>query len=464
MEQEKEKSFYFGGGGETAFHPATLVILFLAVLGVLLLPRRYAFIPLLVASLLIPLNQKVMILGLHFTFVRILLLFGWLRLLISRLLAGKSGMGWTSVDTAVVSFYLVSALAFFALWGDWGALVYQAGVLYSAFGVYFFLRYSLRDWGDLDRAATTLVWVMIVLAVFMVHEQLTGRNVFYIFGGVPEFTALRGDRVRSQGPFAICLTAGSFGATVFPLAAGLLWRKRRKLSGLVGIVAAIAVAVTSTASTSVLVLLAAMAALLLWPLRGHMRWVRWGVVGVLVGLHMVMKAPVWALIGRIDLTGSSSSYHRYQLVDQFIYRFGEWWLVGTRNTAAWGWDMWDTANTYVEIGTRGGLISLLLFLALLAVGFRRLGVARREWNSHPDVARLAWVLGAMLTAHTIAFFGISYFDQTSIAWYTSLAMISTAVNLKAPLVAGEVRQPVARAKLAPAPHFAAAYRSSTILR
>ena len=31
-----------------------------------------------------------------------------------------------------------------------------------------------------------------------------------------------------------------------------------------------------------------------------------------------MKAPVWALIERIDIVQGSSSYHRYELVNEFI--------------------------------------------------------------------------------------------------------------------------------------------------
>jgi hypothetical protein len=35
-------------------------------------------------------------------------------------------------------------------------------------------------------------------------------------------------------------------------------------------------------------------------------------------------------------------------------------------------------------------------------------------------------MGAALFANVVAFFGISYFDQTMVAWYGLLAMIPTA--------------------------------------
>jgi hypothetical protein len=143
-----------------------------------------------------------------------------------------------------------------------------------------------------------------------------------------------------------------------------------------------------------------------------------------------MKAPVWALIERIDLTGSSSSYHRYELVDQFIHRFWEWCLLGTTHTSEWGWDMWDTINSYVAAGTDGGLIGFLLFLAILTTAFWQLGKARRRWAASPEHARRVWVFGSLLFAHAVAFFGIGYFDQSAVVWHAQLAMIATVIALR----------------------------------
>jgi len=39
-----------------------------------------------------------------------------------------------------------------------------------------------------------------------------------------------------------------------------------------------------------------------------------------------------------------------------------------------------------------------------------------------------WIIGSALFAHVVGFFGISYFDQTRLAWYSLLAMTS-AVTL-----------------------------------
>lgn len=421
---------YFGAAGQTAFHPAALIAL--AACGVLIfaLPRRYVFIPLLIASILIPSEQKVMISGLHFTLSRILLLLGWIRLLLVRLKGGRN-LRWTALDSVLVAYCLADAIMYSLLWGESGAVINRLGFLYNSLGIYFFMRYFVRDTRDLDRVTTTFAWVLIIVAVFMLNEQVTQRNVFSVFGGVPPVTEQRGDKLRSQGPFAHPLTAGTVGATLLPLMLGLWWQQRRKNKvALAGTAAAIVMAFASMSSTPVLALGAGLFALFLWPMRRYLVWMRWGIVAALVALHLVMKAPVWALIARIDLTGSSSSYHRYELVNQAIRRVGEWWLCGTRDTFNWGWDMWDMINSYVAAGTDGGLLTLILFVAVFIVAFRQLAAARRAWRLDYENSRRMWALSAMLFAHAVAFFGIGYFDQSSVVWYTGLAMIATAVSLK----------------------------------
>jgi hypothetical protein len=160
-----------------------------------------------------------------------------------------------------------------------------------------------------------------------------------------------------------------------------------------------------------------------------MRIIRWGMVITLVSLHMVMKAPVWHLITRIDISGSS--YHRYALIDQTIRHFGDWWLIGTNSNRAWGWDMWDTANQYVATAVSSGLLGFILFMAILVYGFKYLGKARRTATNKRQ-ALFFWALGSALLAHVVSFFGISYWDQSVVGWYALLAFIgAVAVPQKA---------------------------------
>jgi hypothetical protein len=229
----------------------------------------------------------------------------------------------------------------------------------------------------------------------------------------------------------------------------LLWRNRRfRSTAVLGIVSATLIPLLTSTSTALMAYAAGAGATCMWALRKHMRVVRWGIVGALVALHLVMKAPVWFLIGHIDVVGGSSADHRAHLVDLFIRHIGDWWLLGTDANLNWGWDMWDTANQYVEEGYGGGLAAFLCFLGLIAMGFRRVGLARRRVQGSRRQEWYFWLLGAALFANVVAFFGISYHDQTQIAWFALLAMISAATisirpaRLAQPAVAESVPSPI----------------------
>ncbi|HEY1263454.1 MAG TPA: hypothetical protein VGF06_08015, partial [Terriglobales bacterium] len=126
--------------------------------------------------------------------------------------------------------------------------------------------------------------------------------------------------------------------------------------------------------------------------------------------------------------------------------FGEWWLFGTGNTMNWGWDMWDTANAYVNAATDAGLLAFLLFVGIFWVAFRRLGIMRKAWSaSSPENARRLYAIGCMLFSTTISFIGIMYFDQTASAWYAELAMIGAAVSFMPPRKVVPLEEPQEKA-------------------
>jgi hypothetical protein len=438
---ETDTQHFFQGGGETNVLPLTLAMVILAGILLLFLPRRYAYIPLLVAIIVMPLDQQLVLAGLHITMSRVLILLGAVRLLWAKAAGDHGAVGqWNALDIVFVLYCLSNVLTYWILWGgDNGALVNRLGFLYNALGMYCVMRFFIVSQEDLDRLARTLVWVFALIAIGMAAEQFGGRNVFAAMGGVPEISVLRDGQIRAEGPFVHPLTAGGIGATLMPLAFGLWWiDKRHAWSAFVGMTATVIVSIASRSSTALLTLAAGCLGIALWRYSQHLRLFRWIIALTLVTLHLVMKSPVWSLLARIDLTGSSSGYQRYQLVDQFIRHFADWWLVGIRTTSGWGWDMWDTINSYVAAGTSGGLINLTLFLAMFVVAFRHLGRARKESEENQPLARRLWIIGAMLFAQSVALMGIAFFDQSQFIWYIQLAMIGTAISV--PPVAQEDEQ------------------------
>jgi hypothetical protein len=101
-----------------------------------------------------------------------------------------------------------------------------------------------------------------------------------------------------------------------------------------------------------------------------------------------------------------------------------WWLIGTAENKDWGWAMFDTANQFVAEAFTGGILTLFCFIALITIAFSRVGRARRAVAGDRRMEWYFWSLGVSLFAHFVAFFGVSYFDQSRVIWFALLAMIS----------------------------------------
>jgi hypothetical protein len=145
---------------------------------------------------------------------------------------------------------------------------------------------------------------------------------------------------------------------------------------------------------------------------------------------MVMKAPVWALIARINVVGGNSGDHRYELINQAILHFGNWWLFGEKNPSSWGWEMGDVSNAYVNAAVSGGIFSLIFFLGIFWQAFRAIGLARKRAAEKEDreMEVTVWAFGAALLSTVVSYFGIWYFDQSVLVWYALLAMICAVTS------------------------------------
>jgi len=423
----------FGGGvADTIVNPAVLVAVLMAGIAMWLLPRPKAIIPFLAAGILIPMDQIIVVGGLHFPMLRVLVLFGFMRMIGAKLSGGEKVLsgGMNAIDKALIALMVFTAVDSVLLWRAWGEVVFQFGILYTAFGVYFLLRYLIRDEEDVRRALRVLAWVTVVIAGFMVYEYFTRRNLIYaILGGSRAFlqnASVRGNDVRATGPFGHPILAGTFGGFMAPLFVGW-WKKEQRdriFAGLGGVASAV-IPFSVGSSTALFALLAGVSALCMWSLRNHVRMICWGVVGMIVSLDMVMKSPVWHLIARVHLADGSSSYHRYELVNQCILHFWDWALIGTKNFGSWGWGMGDLANQYVGTADTAGLIPLIAFISLLVFGFKYVGKARQHYETDRQQEFFLWAIGSSLFANAVAFLGISYWDQIIVPWYALLAIICT---------------------------------------
>ncbi|MHB8524812.1 MAG: O-antigen ligase family protein [Candidatus Acidiferrales bacterium] len=430
---EPRKLIFGGGVSHTIFNPVVFVAVLIAGVLICIWPRNKAIAVFLTMAILIPMDQVLLIGPMHFPVLRILALFGFIRIIREKLTlktAVFSG-GMNGIDKALILLTLLTVVDGVLLWQKSAEFIFQMGNLFTAFGAYFLLRFFVRDEEDVERAIRVFAYIAAVVAVLMLYEQATGTNPVYgLLGGARATLyatdVVRDHRIRAAASFGHPILAGTFGAVLLPLFVGL-WLKDRKnrAIAIMGILASTIIPIAANSSTSLLGFLGGVGALCLWPVRKMMRLMRWGVVFVILMLNMVMKSPVWHLIDDAGVVGGSSSYHRYELVNQCILHFSSWFFVGTKNYASWGFDMWDLSNQYVAVAETAGLIPLILFLTIIVMAFKYLGKAR---NGIEDRKRelFLWAIGSALFANSVAFFGISYFDQTIVAWYALLAIVAAA--------------------------------------
>jgi hypothetical protein len=415
----------FGGGAaDSVISPIVAVWLLVAIVLVVVLPRRKAIMPFLIAFFTIPVGEVIVVGGVHLTALRILILAVLARrLTFSR--RDKYAGGVNGIDWAVIIWSISAFLAFYLQFPGTPALIQGLGVLLDTLGGYLAVRSLIPDGDAMQRTIKTLAIVCAILGACMINEQINHINVFGLLGGIDKIPVFRDGRLRAGATLG-CIPAGAFSGVLIPLFVWLWKEKKSRVAAIAGLAGATAMVLTSSSSTSWMALMGSLLGLAAWRLRKNMRSIRWGFVMVLVGLQLVMKAPVWALIARVDLTGSSSGYQRYQLVDMTIRHFGDWWLIGTPSYINWGWDSWDLCNQFAAVALTGGLVALVSYLAIFKRSFGAIGNARRRVSGDLRHEWLLWCFGSALFATVIAHFGINYMAQLIVGLFCLIACINVA--------------------------------------
>lgn len=369
-----------------------------------------------------------------FTIIRILVAAGLARVMIR---GERISGGWNTLDWLMVMWTGWALVSSIFHKNTSAALVFRLGLVYNACGIYFLLRVFCQSLDDVVGLCRITAILLIPLAIEMLYEQLTVHNLFSALGGVKEIPSIRMGRVRSQGPFAHSILAGTVGAVSIPFMIGL-WQFRRKMA-VAGSVACLVMVFASGSSGPIMSALAAIGAMLMWYYRHQMQLVRWFAVFGYIGLDFVMKAPAYYIIWRINPAGGTAWY-RARLIESALQHLNEWWLGGTDYTRHWmttgvSWspDHVDITNHYIQLGVVGGLPLMLLFIAILAKGFSFVGQTLRNTDDLPPNSQfMCWALGASLFAHAVTLISVSYFDQSFLFIYLTLAAIGSVGSMRIP--------------------------------
>lgn len=392
--------------------------------------KEWAPIPLLATCCYMTTGHGVEVAGVSLPAFRVILAVGLLRVTLRReSLVG--GVNKIDVLVAMLAFWVVFA-GFFHERQSGSGPIYASGFVFNFSLIYFLARIWCAGEVALLRLARVIAWLLVPVALAMIAEQVTYKNYFgVLLGGVSEWAYVRDGQIRAQGPFGHPILAGVVGAVNVPLMIAAL--KTYRYSAVAGLLVCFCMVLTSRSSAPLVSLVVSISGVVMWKYRGWMRAFRWGAFFLYLLAALLMTSPVYYLMARIDLTGSSTGWHRARLIEMAIAHFREWWAVGTDYTGHWMVNQLDEAGRHVDItnyylwfGVTGGFIALALVVVILCTAFSWVGRCIRAYpaDSQHD-AFPVWCLGAGLFSFAITGLSVSFVDQSMTFFWLSVGMISS---------------------------------------
>jgi len=396
-------------------NPIFLVLSLAVIIAQFKLPRRWAFLPLLIGTLHFQ-NVAVVQVGVAFTITKLVIVAGLFR-------AMREGTFECSrkqpLDMLVLAWAIWMILSgCFHNPRDHNPVTVRLSQIYGYVGSYFYARCFLKSPEDFLRFCKALAMVVVPLALVVLYEKLAMNNIYEWLGQGGQEITVRNGRMRATGAFSNPILLGTFGATASVLMAPLY--KTEKRWCILGGIGCVMIVLSSASSGPIVTMTSAMMAMALWRWRTSVGKIRKLVITTFIVLHISMQAPVWYLMARIDLAGGSTGWHRAELITTALNHINEWWLIGTDYTrhwiaygVAWSTEHIDITNHYLYMGIVGGLPLMLLFIAILLKSFQLLGRAMRSMRLAGDRNELIlWAVGASIFAHCFTFLSVSYYDQS----------------------------------------------------
>ncbi len=395
----------------------------------LTVPRKWALVPFLVGILYMTHGQRFE-LGVGLPIFRLLLAVG-----LGRIVMRGEGIegGVNTIDKLLMAFvgWLFLASFFHESGADDAGPMFIIGQTAEIGIAYLLVRCYCRNLEELYTLVAALAFLLVPIALEMVYEEFTGRNLFSsLFGGNSEEVVVRDGELRARGPFRHAILAGTVGAGVIPLMIAM-WRSNPRAAA-TGLVACLTMVVACSSSGPVLSLGVGIMGMCLWWFRPWMSLLRWSIPIGYLFLELVMKQPAYFIIGKLSI-GSSTGWHRSKLIDAAVKHFDEWWLFGTDYTRSWmptglpgKTQHTDITNYYLGFGVKGGFLAVLLFVAILWVAFKWVGDIL---NARPDLDDrdrfMIWCMGASLFSHVATSISVAYYDQSYVFFWFSVASIAS---------------------------------------
>ncbi len=412
-----------------------VAFIFFVICALLLMavPRKWAPVPLLVGCTYMTFGQGIDVFSISLPIYRMLLIVGVARVVIKSEPI-PNGLNYIDKLMLVWAIWVIIASLFHNQ--DRAGPITAGGEVFNIFLPYFLIRIWCTDLREIGVVINAIALLLAPIMVEMIFEKLTGKNLFSVFGGVPESVLIREGKLRAQGPFRHPILAGTVGASSIPLFVGII--KQSRIVGTVGIIAGVGITFACASSGPLMTLLTGIFGLILWRWNYLVKWLRYSSVIIYILLMLVMTRPPYYLISKIDLSGGSTGWHRSYLIERTILYFDEWWLFGCDETRHWmplqgfASDAYhtDITNYYIGFAVTGGLFAMLLVIWMMGCAFRWVGrIHDARLQIAPDQSFTIWCFGVSLFSHAVTSVSVAYFDQSMLYFWLCVAVISSTYSV-----------------------------------
>jgi hypothetical protein len=383
----------------------------------LVAPRRFILVPFFIAACFVPMNQRMIFFGLDFSMLRILILVGTMRLILSGTIRV---IQWNKFDKLILAWVIIGSCIYAIQQASSDATINRLGFMLDSLGMYWLFRQIVQNWNDVYAAVEVFAILAIITSPLIALENLQGSSFFSLLG--PVQGSFHRGRFRAAGPFPHFIMMGCFWALVLPFFYARIKAVKENILYIIACFSALSSVYFSASSTSIMTVAAIILFWFLYSYRMNGEIIFKLTCCLLFLLHLMMEAPVWHLISRVNVFGGSTGWHRFFLFDNFIKHIPEWFIIGTKSTAHWGYGQTDITNQFVLEGIRGGILTLIIFIVIIYNAVKITGKFSLG-NISPEKKWMSWGICIAMLGHFVTFWGVSYFGQINMLLYFTFALV-----------------------------------------
>ncbi len=413
------------------------VAIFLSIL-VLVLRPRHALVVYIAGLIFYPSFLAVSIGTIDILLGRIIVVVLFIRCIYNDKLRSK--FKWSKLDKWVIYSMVVYVGVTLITQPRWSAIENRGGFITDTWLAYMVGRFIITDRAELISVIKCIAVLLIPLAILGCVEAITGWQPFVPLRRFnpwnPEYDVTNvGSRwgfTRAIGPFSHPILFGGCFALFLPLIFYLRYEKSiwRTLAYILSAIAVIG-SLSSMSSGPWIMIIVLLFCMILDKYRQYAKPMLILFVILCIAVEVLSNRPFYHVFFTYGGKLGGAGWHRAQLIDVAIKKFGEWWLAGYGGKDP-GWGHYfgmghtDVTNEYILAGVRYGIAGVIALCGVFVVAFKGIVSAYKE-VSHPVLKSMYWALGSLLFSVVVVWTSVSFFGQLMPLFYCILGIIGSSI-------------------------------------